>query len=167
MKASDVISALEQREYKLAIAESLTGGLLCSELVAVPGASNVVLGSVVAYQSGLKSAALGVSAELLDRVGAVDPEVALKMAEGVRSRMALQLLLATDTIIGVSTTGVAGPDLQDGKPVGLVYIGISGPSGEKVWEETLSGDRQAIRSKTVELVFAKIGEYLDPKVGLG
>lgn len=164
MNPEQVIAALEKKGLKLAIAESLTGGLICSELVSVPGASKVVLGSIVAYQSGLKASALGVSADLLERVGAVDPEVALKMAAGVRSRLALQLMLATDHVIGVSTTGVAGPDAQDGKPVGLVYIAISGAMGDQVWEESISGDRQAIRVKTVEQVFAKIGEYLAPKV---
>ncbi len=165
MKPEDVIAALEKQNLKLAIAESLTGGLLCSELVSVPGASKVILGSIVAYQTGLKAASVGVGSELLDRVGAVDPEVAIKMAEGVRSRMALQLLLPTESVIGISTTGVAGPDSQDGKPVGLVYIGISGPKGESVWEEQIAGDRQAIRSETVRMVFAKIGEYLAPKAG--
>jgi len=163
VKPEEVIAALKKKGLKLAIAESLTGGLLCSELVSVPGASKVVLGSIVAYQSGLKASALGVSTELLERVGAVDPEVALKMAAGVRSRLALQLMLATDQVIGVSTTGVAGPDAQDGKPVGLVYIAISGAMGDRVWEESISGDRQAIRVKSVEQVFAKIGEYLAPK----
>lgn len=160
MNPTTLIAELEKRSLKLALAESLTGGLLCSELVNVAGASKVVLGSIVAYQTGLKSAALGVSSELLNQVGPVDPEVALKMAEGVRSRMALQLLLPTDQVLGVSTTGVAGPDSQDGKPVGLVYIAISGQNGEKVWEESISGQRQEIRSQTVQLVFARIGEYL-------
>ena len=165
MKPAELIAELEKRNLKLALAESLTGGLLCSELVTVPGASKVVLGSIVAYQTGLKSAALGVSADLLNKVGAVDPEVALKMAEGVRSRMALQLLLSTDQVIGVSTTGVAGPESQDGKPVGMVYVAISGMNGDRVWEESISGERSDIRSKTVEQVFARIGEYLGLKAG--
>ncbi len=165
MKPEAVIAGLEKKGLKLAIAESLTGGLVCSELVAVPGASKVVLGSIVAYQTELKSSALGVSRELLESVGAVDPEVALKMAEGVRSRLALQMLLATEHVLGVSTTGVAGPDPQDGKPVGMLYIAISGAVGDRVWEEALSGDRQTIRAKAVELVFAKIGEYLALKDG--
>jgi nicotinamide-nucleotide amidase len=165
VKPAELIAELDKRNLKLALAESLTGGLLCSELVTVPGASKVVLGSIVAYQTGLKSAALGVSADLLNKVGAVDPEVALKMAEGVRSRMALQLLLSTDQVIGVSTTGVAGPESQDGKPVGMVYVAISGMNGDRVWEESISGERADIRSKTVEQVFARIGEYLGLKAG--
>ena len=160
MNSANLLQALESKNLKLALAESLTGGLLCSELVSNPGASNVVLGSIVAYQSGLKSGSLGVSSELLAEVGAVDPEVALKMAEGVRSRFSLQLLLSTDQVLGVSTTGVAGPDEQDGKPVGLVYIAISGAKGEKVWEESFSGSRQEIRNLTVSKVFERIAEYL-------
>ena len=160
MSAAEVISFLESKGMKLAFAESLTGGMLCSEFVNVAGASKVVLGSVVAYQTELKSSALGVSSELLAKVGAVDPEVALKMAEGIRSRFALQMLLDTDQVIGVSTTGVAGPDTQDGKPVGLVYMAISGPKGEQVYEEQIAGDRAAIRTRAVELAVQHLREYL-------
>jgi len=159
MSAKDVLDLLEKKELKLAIAESLTGGMLCSELVSVPGASNVVLGSVVAYQSGLKSSALGVNTELLETRGAVDPEVAVQMAEGIRSRFSLQLLLSTDKVLGVSTTGVAGPLEQDGKPVGTVFIAVAGAKGAKVWEEHFSGDRASIRSQTVEAALAHIREY--------
>jgi nicotinamide-nucleotide amidase len=159
MSAQDVLDLLEKKGLKLAIAESLTGGMLCSELVSVPGASNVVLGSVVAYQSGLKSAALGVNSDLLASQGAVDPEVAVQMAEGIRSRFSLQLLLPTDKVLGVSTTGVAGPLEQDGKPVGTVFIAVAGVKGVQVWEEHFSGDRATIRAKTVEAALSNIREY--------
>jgi len=161
MSAQDVLDLLEKKGLKLAIAESLTGGMLCSELVSVPGASNVVLGSVVAYQSGLKSAALGVNSDLLASQGAVDPEVAVQMAEGIRSRFSLQLLLPTDKVLGVSTTGVAGPLEQDGKPVGTVFIAVAGVKGVQVWEEHFSGDRAAIRAKTVEAALSNIREYFN------
>jgi len=161
MSAKDVLDLLEKKELKLAIAESLTGGMLCSELVAVPGASNVVLGSVVAYHSGLKSSALGVNPDLLETRGAVDPEVAVQMAEGIRSRFSLQLLLATDKVLGVSTTGVAGPIEQDGKPVGTVFIAVAGAKGVQVWEEHFSGDRAHVRAKTVEAALAHIREYFN------
>jgi nicotinamide-nucleotide amidase len=159
VSAKEVLDLLEKKGLKLAIAESLTGGLLCSELVSVPGASNVVLGSLVAYQTGLKVSALGVNPDLLETQGAVDPEVAVQMAEGVRSRFSLQLLLATDKVIGVATTGVAGPLEQDGKPVGTVFISVSGPKGVQVWEEHFEGDRASIRAKTVDSAFAHIREY--------
>ena len=160
MSAADLLKQLEGKGLKLAIAESLTGGMLCSELVSVAGSSNVVLGSVVAYQTGLKASALGVNPQLLESNGAVDPEVAVQMAEGIRSRMSLQLLLATDRVIGVSTTGVAGPDEQDGKPVGTVFIAVAGVHGVKVWEEHFSGNRAAIRNLSVSAAIAHIGEYL-------
>lgn len=160
MNPADLIALLESKNLKLAIAESLTGGLLASELISVAGASKVVLGSVVAYQTGLKSTMLGVSAELLAQVGAVDPEVAVKMAEGIRSKMSQQLLLNTDQVLAVATTGVAGPDAQDGKPVGMVYIAVAGAKGDKVWEESFSGDRASIREQAVAKAIAHIGEYL-------
>jgi nicotinamide-nucleotide amidase len=158
--AKQLIAKLESKGLFVGLAESLTGGALCSELVSVPGASKVVLGSIVAYQTELKSSALGVSAELLSAVGAVDAQVAVQMAEGIRSRLALQLLKNTDDVIGVSTTGVAGPDEQDGKPVGLVFISVVGRKGIQVWEERFSGDRQAIRKQTVDKAIERIWEYL-------
>jgi nicotinamide-nucleotide amidase len=160
MSAQDVIELLGARKFKLAIAESLTGGLLCSDLVNVPGASNVVLGSVVAYQTTLKSTLLGVNAELLNSKGAVDPEVATQMAEGIRSRFSLQLMIPTDQILGISTTGVAGPDEQDGQPVGTVYVAVSGAKGAKVWAHVFSGNRNQIREQTVFAGFEHIREYL-------
>jgi nicotinamide-nucleotide amidase len=160
MSSKDVIDSLAAKNLSLAIAESLTGGMLCSELVSVPGASKVILGSIVAYQTGLKSAALGVNAELLEKVGAVDGEVAVKMAEGVRSRMALQLMMDTNNVIGIATTGVAGPDTQDGKPVGLAYIAIVGAKGIQVWEDQFPGDRQAIRQQVTERAISHLREYL-------
>ena len=159
MSAKEVLDLFEKKGLKLAIAESLTGGSLCSEFVSVPGASNVVLGSIVAYQSGLKSAALGVNSELLASHGSVDPEVAVQMAEGIRSRLSLQLLIPTDKVIGVATTGVAGPLEQDGKPVGTVFIAVAGAKGVQVWEEHFSGDRDSIRTKSVEASIAHIREY--------
>lgn len=159
MSAKEVLELLEKKGLKLAIAESLTGGMLCSELVAIPGASNIVLGSVVAYQTELKSSALGVNRSLLTVQGAVDPEVAAQMAEGIRSRFSLQMLLSTDQVLGVSTTGVAGPLEQDGKPVGTVFIAVSGARGVQVWEEHFSGDRAVIRAKSVDAALLHIREY--------
>jgi nicotinamide-nucleotide amidase len=128
--------------YTVAVAESLTGGLLAAAITSVPGASAVFRGSVTAYATEIKASVLGVDADLLAREGAVDAEVARQMAAGVR-----RLLGAT---VGLATTGVAGPTEQDGKPVGLVYIGCAGPDSEPIAEELrLSGDREAIRAQTV------------------
>ena len=160
MSAELALEKLKAKKLKLAFGESLTGGLLCAEFVAVPGASDAVLGAIVAYQTRLKSALLGVSSELLAERGAVDPEVALQMADGARSRLSSKLLIDIDSAVGISTTGVAGPDTQDGKPVGLVYVGISGPKGMKVFSHEFSGDRSSIRAQSVQTAVGDLLEYL-------
>jgi nicotinamide-nucleotide amidase len=126
----------------LAVAESLTGGLLAAALTAVPGASVVFRGGVVAYATDLKVALLGVPPGLLERHGAVHPSVAEAMAEGTRRRLG--------AAVGAATTGVAGPDPSDGQPVGTVYIAVSSAAGTTARHLALSGDRQQIRQATVE-----------------
>jgi nicotinamide-nucleotide amidase len=136
-----VVTTLTERGQTVAVAESLTGGLLAAALVEVPGASVVFRGAIVAYATDLKHSLLGVPASLLDRHGAVHPDVARAMAEGVRSR-----LTAT---FGLATTGVAGPDPADGQPVGTVHVAASGPPGPAVRSPSLAGDRRSIRDQTV------------------
>ena len=160
MSAELALEKLRAKKLKLAFGESLTGGLLSAEFVAVPRASEVVLGGILAYQTGLKSALLGVSSELLAERGAVDPEVAVQMADGARARLSSKLLIDIDSAIGLSTTGVAGPDTQDGKPVGLVYVGVCGPKGMRVFSHEFSGDRTAIRQQSVQAAVADLLEYL-------
>jgi nicotinamide-nucleotide amidase len=155
-----VVGALRDRGETVAVAESLTGGLVVSALVAVPGASAVVRGGVVAYATPVKASVLGVSAELLETNGAVDPTVAEQMASGVRSALQVDGEPAT---WGISTTGVAGPDPQDGKPVGTVYIGVSSDAGTTSSALRLGGDRAAIRAGTVSELLARLGSAL----GLG
>ncbi len=135
------------------MAESLTGGLVVATLVGVPGASAVVRGGVVAYATPVKHTVLGVSADLLAEHGAVDPEVARQMASGVRTALAVDGVPAT---WGISTTGVAGPDPQDGKPVGTVFVGIASASGAEAYELHLEGDREAIRQATVSELLARM-----------
>ncbi|MEU6120901.1 CinA family protein [Streptomyces sp. NPDC047123] len=118
--ASRLLRLMAARGETLAVAESLTGGLVAAEITAVPGASKVFRGSVTAYATELKRDVLGVDGTLLDECGAVDPEVARQMADGVRT------VLRADW--GIATTGVAGPDPQDGQPVGTVYVAVSGPN---------------------------------------
>jgi nicotinamide-nucleotide amidase len=139
--AGEVVHACRDLGLTLATAESLTGGLVCGALTTVPGASFVVRGAVVAYASDRKSALLGVSEELLAERGAVDPDVASAMAEGVREVMAADIALAT--------TGVAGPDPQDGHDVGTVFVAVSGPGIAVVEQLALAGDRNAVRGATV------------------
>lgn len=144
--AAEVVRALTEHGLTIAVAESLTGGLLVAELVSVPGASRVVAGGVVAYQTELKNSLLGVPASLLAERGAVDPDVVAAMAAGVRERLTLG---GRPADIGIATTGVAGPDPQDGKPVGTVFVGIAWQGDVEVLPLALEGDRNAIRSATV------------------
>jgi nicotinamide-nucleotide amidase len=141
-----ITELVDQAQLTVAVAESLTGGLLAAALTSVPGASAVLRGGVVAYATDLKSALLGVPAELLDRRGAVDPDVAAAMAEGAARRLA--------ATVGVSTTGVAGPDPADGQPVGTVFIAacVHGRTARRAL--VLSGHRRAIRSATVSHALA-------------
>jgi nicotinamide-nucleotide amidase len=142
--AARVLRLLESRGATLAVAESLTGGLVAAELTGVPGASRTFRGSVTAYATELKRDVLGVDGALLAERGAVDPEVARGMAEGVRRALGADW--------GLGTTGVAGPDPQDGKPVGTVYAAVAFPGGTEVLGLRLDGDRVAIRAATVEAV---------------
>lgn len=137
---------LRRREETLAVAESLTGGLVSATLTETAGASQTFRGGLVVYATDLKASLAGVSEELLARRGAVDPQVAIELARGVRGRLGASW--------GVGVTGVAGPDRQDGREVGTVFLGVAGPraAGETVCELQLSGERNSIRRQTVEHV---------------
>ena len=145
-RAVEAISLLAQAGLTVAVAESLTGGALCAELVNVPGASAVLRGAVVAYDTALKSSLLGVPAELLAEHGPVHAEVAGLMAEGVRVAAAIGGYPAA---IGVATTGVAGPDPQGVAPVGLVFVALADASGSVVREFRFDGDRAEVSSAAV------------------
>lgn len=130
----------------VAVAESLTGGLLCAALTETPGASATMRGGVVVYATELKAVLAGVPAALLAERGPVDRDVAAALAAGVRTRLA--------ATFGVGVTGVAGPDPQDGHPVGTVFAAVAGPSGDRVDALRLSGDRGEIRSAAVAACLA-------------
>ncbi len=133
---------LLERGKTVCFAESCTAGMVSSEFVDIPGASNVFMGSVVSYGNKVKSNLLGVSGDVLDNLGAVSRECAAEMAEGARK------LLGTD--IAVSITGIAGPTGESAtKPVGLVYLAISDEKGTEVKEVHLSGNRMRVRRKAV------------------
>jgi nicotinamide-nucleotide amidase len=140
--AAQIVGLLTRRRQTVAVAESLTGGLLGAAITTVPGASSVFRGGVIAYATDVKAALLGVSAALLAERGAVDPDVAGAMAAGVRERLG--------AAIGAATTGVAGPDAADGKPPGTVHIAVSTAGGTVVQTLALSGGRDEIRRDTVE-----------------
>jgi nicotinamide-nucleotide amidase len=116
---TDVIAALTARRLTVATAESLTGGLLVAVLTEIPGSSAVVRGGLVVYATELKHQLADVDADLLAARGPVDPQVAAALADGARHRCGAS--------IGVGLTGVAGPDPQDGVPVGTWFCAVSGP----------------------------------------
>ncbi|MFF4757520.1 CinA family protein [Streptomyces sp. NPDC001292] len=158
--AVDVVRLLTVRGETVAVAESLTGGLVAAEITAVPGASKVFRGSVTAYATELKHRLLGVDATLLAERGAVDPQVAAQMAAGVRK--------ALEADWGIATTGVAGPDPQDGQPVGTVFVAVDGPRvtetgadrGGKTAALRLNGGRAEIRMESVRSVLALLLEQI-------
>jgi nicotinamide-nucleotide amidase len=153
LQAARVVAALRESGTSLATAESLTGGLLCAALTGVPGASAVVLGGVVAYSVELKAAVLGVPRDLLEAQGAVAADTASAMAAGVRR--------VSGASLGVATTGVAGPDPSEGKPVGTVFVAVSaGESLGQVRALTLHGSREQIRRRTVESALDLVLETL-------
>ncbi|WP_309067885.1 nicotinamide-nucleotide amidohydrolase family protein [Microbacterium sp.] len=141
--AASVLAALRERGWSIAVAESLTGGLVVSALVDVPGASASLRGGVVAYDTALKSSVLGVDEGLLTAHGPVHPEVARQMADGVRRALAVD---GRPADVGVSTTGIAGPASPDGQPVGTVHIGVATPEAVTVSSWVLPGGRADIRS---------------------
>jgi nicotinamide-nucleotide amidase len=142
--ATEIIGLLAEAGQTVATAESLTGGLVAAALTDVPGSSRAFRGGVVAYATELKTRLLGVDAGLLAAHGPVYAPVAAAMAEGVRQRLA--------ATIGVATTGVAGPDPQDGHPPGTVHIAVSLDDDTVVRTIALPGDRDEVRRLTVERV---------------
>jgi nicotinamide-nucleotide amidase len=146
--------ALLARAGTLAVAESLTGGALAATVTAVPGVSATFRGGVVAYATELKRDLLGVPAELLERHGPVHPLVAAAMAAGARLRLG--------STYGLATTGVAGPDPQDGHPPGEVYLGLAGGEPLRLLHRRLdlTGDRAAVRAGTVRAALELLHEVL-------
>lgn len=136
-----LLALLRGLDASVATAESLTGGLVCAALVAVPGASDVVRGGIIAYAADAKVDLLGVPADLIVRYGTVDEHVAASMANAARRRFG--------STYGLSTTGVAGPEPSEGKPAGTVHVAIAGPEGTDCYLLSLTGDRDAIRNATV------------------
>lgn len=150
--AASVVHSLARRGETLATVESLTGGLLAATIVEVAGVSSVYRGGLVVYATELKSQLADVSEKLLTARGPVDPDVAVALAQGGRWRCAADWCLAT--------TGVAGPEPQGGKPVGLVYVAVAGPSGSAVRRLELGGGRELIRSASVVQAFRLLAERL-------
>jgi nicotinamide-nucleotide amidase len=153
--AHKVVSLLSRERTTIATAESLTGGLVAAALTSVPGASKVFAGGIVAYSAELKAKLLGVPTGLLDRVGTVDPDVAVAMARGARQRLGAK--------IAVATTGVAGPDPVGDLPPGIVYGAVSFAERELHLALTLEGDRAQIRHDTVRHVLGLLVSAFEPE----
>ncbi len=137
--AKSAVEALKKRGWTCATCESLTGGMIAATLVDVPGASNVVRGGLVTYQTDTKTVLAGVPAELIAEKGVVSAEVAAAMAEGVREKLCVD--------VAVSATGVAGPEGgTEDCPVGTVYVGVAAKSGTRVMHLKLGGTRERIRT---------------------
>jgi nicotinamide-nucleotide amidase len=153
--AAQLVDRLVARGWTVAAAESLTGGLVSATLISVPGASACVRGGVVAYATPLKHSLLGVDAALLAAEGAVHPQVARQMADGVRVAAAVD---GSPAEVGIATTGVAGPSAQDGRPVGTVHVAVSTPAGTRVRSLALFGTRAQIRAEATRAALAAAAE---------
>lgn len=148
-----VCHLLKKANRTLAAAESLTGGMFQQKIVSVPGASHVFKGGIVSYATEVKEQVLNVPRAIIEREGTVSKACAQAMAQQVRKLM--------DADIGISFTGVAGPEPIEGKPVGTVVIGLIDKNGyEQIEQFTLHGDRKQIRYRTMLKGFEMLFHYL-------
>ncbi|MEG0578916.1 MAG: nicotinamide-nucleotide amidohydrolase family protein, partial [Niameybacter sp.] len=148
-----ILKILQKKRWTVSTAESCTGGLLAGTLVNCSGISSYFKEGVVTYSNEAKMKYLGVQEATLDQYGAVSHQTAHEMAEGIRHMAGVH--------IGLSTTGIAGPDggtLE--KPVGLVYIGIALPEETFTYELRLEGSRQEVRNKAVKHILCRLFEKL-------
>jgi nicotinamide-nucleotide amidase len=151
-----LLEHLRSKGLTVATAESCSGGLVAGALTAIAGSSDVVDRGFVTYTNTAKTDMLGVPADVLERVGAVSPEVAAAMVEGVLSH--------TSVDVAVSVTGIAGPGgAQPGKPVGLVYFGASRRGAAPIVRKCLFGDigRDAVRLASVREALGLLAEAAD------
>lgn len=154
-KRRRVLEQMKQNHLTVSTAESCTGGMIAAALTDLAGSSSIFVGGVVSYWTEIKHKIVGVSQETLDQYGAVSPQTAREMAEGVRKIMGSDL--------GISVTGVAGPDSDDrGNPVGCVYLALADGYETKVYKpEQLGSDRETIRRSAVDFALTLLCEYCD------
>lgn len=144
---------LQSRDLTISIAESCTGGLIQKLITDVPGSSRYFIGGAVVYSNKLKEKFAGVRPKTLLKYGAVSEEVARELAKGIAS--------VTKSDIGISTTGIAGPEgATSDKPVGLVYVAIYFLGKCTVYKYLFKGNRQKIREQTAKKALQKIIEIL-------
>ena len=150
---NQILELMQHSGLTLAVAESCTGGLVGHRITNVPGSSEYFLGGVVSYSNEVKAELLGVGTDTLAVHGAVSEQTVLEMVHGVRR------LLSAD--IGAAVSGIAGPGgATPGKPVGLVWVGLSAPGVEQSWRYVFQGDRLAIKDQSADAVLQHIVEYL-------
>lgn len=150
---------LKAKNYKLVLAESCTGGMIGNRITNIPGSSDYYLGSITAYAYEAKEKILNVQHETLMKYGAVSRQTALEMARG--ARMALAGSFPLEKIIGMSVTGIAGPGGgMPGKPVGLVYIGMSAAEGDWAWKFLWKGERVQNKISSAEAALQLLMDYL-------
>ena len=148
---------LREKHWKIAIAESCTGGLVGHRLTNVPGSSEYYLGSVTAYANEVKMKLLSVSKVTLDKHGAVSHESVVEMAAGIRSLL--------DAAMGVSISGIAGPGGgTKEKPVGLVWIGLSADDFECAQSYHFDGQRHEVKEKAADKALDMAISYLERKL---
>jgi nicotinamide-nucleotide amidase len=158
--AEVVLQRCAGRKWRLAVAESCTGGLLAARLTGIPGSSAVFLGGVVAYHDQVKSDLLEVPPEMIRAHGAVSEEVVVAMARGAARRLGAHLTL--------SVSGVAGPGGgTPEKPVGLVWFGLHGPDGDRSFRARFPGDRAEVRARSVQFALERLAEASNPPPGNG
>ena len=149
---NDLVSLFTEKKLTLSCAESLTGGLFASTITSIPGVSKIFKGGVVTYWNEAKANVISVSKDTIDEYGVVSSECASEMVRGVKK------LFNTD--VALSFTGNAGPTSMEGKPVGLVYIGIIVKETVFTFEYMFEGDRNQIREACVKQGIKKILELI-------
>jgi nicotinamide-nucleotide amidase len=155
--AAVVLRHMQQRGLTLAVAESLTGGMVNTMLTDVPGSSATLLGGVVAYSPGAKNEILNVPQHVIDQHSVVSAQTVATMAEGVLD------LCGAD--IGLSTTGEAGPESGSGAPVGTVFIGLSHAGGTQTFERSFMSDRDTNRLRATMSALDVLRRYLQDTPG--
>ena len=138
----EISELLRGRHKTIAVAESITGGLLSARLTNIPRSSEYFIGGIISYNNRIKVQELGVPASVIAKAGAVSSDVAVLMAEGIKRRYR--------TDFGLSVTGSAGPDPHPPAPVGLVYVALAFDSGTEWKEIRLQGTRPEIREKAAQ-----------------
>ena len=153
--AQEAVAALKERRWTVGTCESLTGGMICSTLVDVPGASKVVRGGFVTYQTDVKTLLAGVDAALIADKGVVSADVARAMAEGAKIRLGVD--------VAVSATGMASPGGPGDPPAGTVFVGVASAKGVRAIPLALTGTRREIREQTVKAALEAIIEEIGTK----